>query len=800
MLAAGAAQAAEAETQAVDEVIVTGTRSVTRTVTTSLAPIDVLSAEVLEKSGKQSTRDLISTFVPSATTSNSGAGASFAIKTVSLRGLQSDQVLVLVNGKRRHNTAIIFVNGSVQNGQSPPDLDLIPSASISRIEVLRDGASAQYGSDALAGVINIILKDDSKGGAFSALAGATGKGDGETLQSSLNYGFGLGEAGYLNVTLDARTTNYADRGAYSPNTGTLYFPVGGQPDPRETTADRHTAHPGSPQVQLYSLSYNGGYDLTPDTQLYSFGTVTSRNSAAFLTFRTPNSASNNVAVYPDGFVPRLFLKDRDWQFAAGAKGRGLLGFTWDLSTTLSENDVDFYQNSLNASLGPASPSYFYLGNLTFREWTSNFDISRELDVGLAKPLFLALGAEYRRDEFEIGAGQLESYNNGGYRAPAGTPLAGVFTQPGTQGVTGFPPQSEGAFKRNNKSIYINLEQALTDTFEVSIAGRLEDYSDFGRAETAKASARWEPLPGYALRATASTGFRAPSLQQQHYFSSSTIGVTIGGVVSLFPVQLLPPDNPAAIALGAKPLEPEESTNFSAGLVAQPLPGLNATVDVYQIKIEDRVIQSEVLGPNTIVSNALRSVGLDPNQAVFYYANSADTRTRGVDVVIDYRTDFGDWGAVKWTLSANYNKTKFTKIVPPPAQLAAAGLRLVGRTRQGDLETGTPRDKQIFSAEYTRGAFTATLRATRYGKVTTRNATNPLLDEEIAPAGIVDIDVSYDVTEALRVSLGANNFFDTYPDVVKPGNRGGANPFSYFNQNSPFGITGGFYYTRLGWKF
>jgi iron complex outermembrane receptor protein len=792
-----AARADDAPAGQVDEVIVTGTRTTTRTVTTSLAPIDVLSAEVLEKSGKQSTRDLISTFVPSATTSNSGAGASFAIKTVSLRGLQSDQVLVLVNGKRRHNTALIFVNGTVQNGQSPPDLDLIPSSAIKRIEVLRDGASAQYGSDALAGVINVILKDE-EGGSFSALTGVTDKGDGETVQGALNYGFAMG-AGKLNVTFDARTTNHADRGEHSAYPGVLYFPVNGQPDPRENTADRHTAHPGAPQQQLYSFGYNGSYALGP-AELYSFGTASSRNSAAYLTFRPPNSLSNIVALYPDGYTPRLILKDRDWQFAVGGRG-DLAGFHWDLSTNLSENEVEYYSNSLNASLGPASPTTFYLGALQFREWTSNLDLSREYDLGLSGPLFVAVGAEYRRDEFEIGAGQPQSYVNGGYRAPAGTPLAGQVTQGGAQGVTGFPRFAAGTFKRNNKSAYINLEQALTDQFEVALAGRFEHYSDFGDAETGKISARWEPIHGYALRATASTGFRAPSLQQEHYASSSTIGVNIPGQgVVLYPVQLLPPDNPAAIALGAKPLKPEKSTNYSAGLVAQPLSGMNVTVDVYQIKIRNRIIQSEQLGPNATVSAALASQGLNPQQAAFYYANAADTRTRGVDLVVDYRLDLGEWGALKTTVSANYNKTRFTKIVPPPPQLAAAGLLLVGRTRIGDFTSGTPRDKQILSLEYTRGAFSGTVRATRFGKVVTRNATNPALDEEVAPAGIVDLDFSYDVTEAIRVSLGANNLTGEYPDVVKPGNRGGANPFTWYNQNSPYGILGAFYYARVGVKF
>ncbi len=806
MTMANMAGAAEANTTGdVDEVIVTGTRSTSRTVTTSLAPIDVLTAEILEKSGKQSTRDLISTLVPSANSSNSGAGASFAVKTVSLRGLASDQTLVMVNGKRRHNTAILFVNGTTQAGQSPADLDLIPSSAIKRIEVLRDGASAQYGSDALAGVINIILKDDREGGSFTALTGTTLEGDGETLQGSLNYGLGLGETAFINLTLDARTTNLVDRGNFTPATANLYFPIApGVPDPRERTIDRHVSHPGAPASQLYGLGYNAAWDVTDAVKLYSFGTVSSRNSAAWLTFRAPSAFNNNAAVYPDGYSPRLFLKDRDYQGAFGAKSADLFGFSWDLSTSVARSKVGYYENSLNASYGPASPTYFYLGTLTFKEWTSNLDISREVDLGLESPMFVAIGAEYRKSDFTITDGQPESYNTGTFRYPVGHPLATnlAATAGGANGVSGFPPTTAGKFSRNNKSLYINVEQALTSTFEVSLAGRYEDYSDFGTAETGKASLRWEPISGYALRATASTGFRAPSLQQQNYGSASTINVALPGQpAQLGPSQILPTNNPAAIALGAKPLEPEKSTNYSVGLVLQPLPGLNATVDVYEIEIRNRILQSEQLGPNAAVSAALVRAGLAAGQAAFYYANAADTTTRGLDFVADYRTDFGDYGSVKWTVSANFNKTKFDRVTPPPPALAAAGLVLVGRGQIGNFTVGTPRNKQIVSAEWSVNKFTGNLRITRYGSVIQRNSLNPGLDETVSPTGIVDLDLAYQLTDYLRVSVGANNLTDVFPDIVQPAARGAATgPFTYFNQFSPFGISGGFYYAKVMAKF
>lgn len=787
----------------VEAVIVTGTRSTERTVTSSLAPIDVLPANELQKSGRQSPRDLISTLVPSATTSNSGAGASFAVKTVSLRGLNADQVLVLVNGKRRHNTAILFVNGTTQNGQSPPDLDLIPSGAIERVEVLRDGASAQYGSDALAGVVNLILKNRSSGGSISALGGKTFDGDGENAQFSGNIGLPIGEEGSLNLTAEVRTQDYTDRG--QPYTGVFYPLVNGRPDPREATVDRYINHPGSPAIKVHSFGYNASLPVLDGQELYAFGTITSRNSDAWLTPRLPGNVANIISVYPDGYSPLLRLRDRDWQHAVGIKGRDLAGWNWDLSTTFSRDTVDFREDTLNASMGPASPQKFYIGTMAFQEWTSNLDVNREIETGLfAQPLFLALGGEYRQDKLIITAGEPASYQDGRYSPPAGQPNAGAVLQAGAQGVGGFPPFSAGSFKRSNVSAYINGEQKVTDDWEVSLAGRFEHYSDFGDAETFKASTRYELFPGYAIRATASTGFRAPSLQQEHYASASTIGVRLPGdaTTSLYPVQLLPPDTAAAQALGAAPLDPEKSTNYSVGLVLQPIPRLNVTVDLYQIDIDNRIMQTGSLGPAVAVSNVLRAAGINPQQAVFFYTNAADTRTKGMDFVVDYRRDFGTAGVFRWTLSANFNNTKFLRVKAPPPELAAAGLVLLDRVRLGDFTVGNPRNKYIFSTNWQIWRFDSTLRLTRYGKVIQRAsvaAGGAPFDETVSPAVVVDLDVNFKITEQLRLAVGANNLLNKYPDVVAPGNRGNT-AYTYYNGYSPYGTSGGFWYGRLTYQF
>ncbi|MDB5454410.1 MAG: TonB-dependent receptor, partial [Caulobacteraceae bacterium] len=722
------------------------------------------------------------------------------------------------NGKRRHNTAILFVNGTTQNGQSPPDLDLIPSSAVEHIEVLRDGASAQYGSDALAGVVNIILKKAPEGGSLTALYGKTGEGDGETGQLSGNIGFSLGDkGGYINLTGEVKTQDFTDRGITPIPLTTQFYPrINGALDPREATVERNgRSHPGSPMVQLYGMGVSAGVPITDTIDFYTFSTVTRRKSTAWLTYRLPASNNNVPLVTPEGYTPKLFINDADFQTVAGFQGENLFGsgIGWDLSSSLARDNVEYHESSLNTSLGALSPTYFYLGKLVSQEFTNNLDLTKEFTTSLSsKPLFVAAGLEYRRNKYTIGLGDQTSYIIGtatvpvGQSSGVGTPAAG-----GAQGVSGFGPLSAGVFSRSNWSAYINFEQSIGDKIDLSLAGRHEDYSDFGTADTAKLSGRFAPIEQFAVRATASTGFRAPSLPQQHYASSSTIGVLLPGATAtvLYPVQLLPPDSPAAMALGAKPLEPEKSTNYSVGFVAKPIPGFNITVDVYQIKIKDRIMQSATLGGSPVavqlaVSAALRTAGVNPNQAAFYYANAADTTTKGLDFVADYRTDFGAFGNVKWTLSANYNKTKFDRITSPPPALAALGAVLIDRVKIGDFTKATPKSKYIASANWSLDKYSAILRLTRFGPVK-QTATAVANDEYISPALIVDLDLTYNITDSLTATLGANNLLNKFPDKVSATNQGlngsiTAVPFSAYNQYSPYGIGGSFIYTRLAYSF
>ncbi|MDO7835067.1 TonB-dependent receptor [Sphingobium sp. HBC34] len=799
-------------------IIVTGTRTTTRTVAESLAPIDVLGEKDLESSGKQSVRDLLGTLVPSINVSNNGAGASWAVRTLSLRGLGGDQLLVLVNGKRRHNTATLFINGSVQNGQSPPDLDLIPGNAIQRIEVLRDGASAQYGSDAIAGVVNIILKNDTSGGAALTL-GSTADNGGWQGRWQVDKGFSIGpDGGYIHLSAD---------GVLQDNTIVASSPIAGQfyptGDPRNADPQRIRAKFGQPQVIGGNVGYDAMIPVGDSLELYSFGTYSKRHAAGWLTYRNPAALNNIIEIYPEGYIPRIHVYDEDFQVAGGLRGEIGGGVQFDLSTSYAQDEVKYSQTtSLNPSLGTASPTHFYLGKIRFDEWTSNLDLSKEFDIGMAGPLSLAVGAEYKKNKFLIGPGDPVSYIDGGYKSPAGAWLAGATrTGVGSQGVTGFLPSGSGRWSRDNWSAYVNLEGKIIEGVEFGLAGRHEDYSDFGTTDTGKASLRIEPTRGFAIRGTASTGFRAPTLQQQHYASSSTINVPVNGVNQLLPVQALPVDGPAARALGAVSLKPEKSRNLSAGIVITPAPNLNFTIDAYQVKIKDRILLSETLS-GTVVMNALAAAGINGVAGGLIFSNAADTRTRGLDIVSTYRAGLGDMGLATISLSANFNKTIFTHIDPVPAVIAASKLTLIGRAKIGDLSEGTPRNKLIANILWEKDDFNMNLRATRYGKVVQRASAGVwhtadfagcaapppggtavpgcsfgFVDEPLKPKTILDLELGYKLARGVKLSVGANNLLNTYPNKVKPVNRvvGGL-----YNSYAPYGISGGFYYGRFNLEF
>jgi iron complex outermembrane receptor protein len=484
----------------VDEVIVTGARGRPRTVADSPSPIDVISAAQLQESGKVSLKEALAVALPSF---NFGTVNGFAhnnvVRPVSMRGLGSAYTLVLVNGKRRHPTSLLSNSQLDTSGATPVDVDQIPISAVERIEVLRDGAAAQYGSDAIAGVINIILKSSPQGGSAVASAGRNFAGDGDTAQLSADWGAKVG-AGSLHLALDAKYQNRTDRNDLA--TGAFYFPVNGQPDPREATDPRRADYNGNPVVRAVTLSAN--YE-TPvaDATFYTFATGGARSGNARMTRRRPNANNNIPEIFPNGYIPVYYLDERDFEVVSGVRGAAV-GWNWDLSTGYGRNHTDSRADTLNPSLGPASPTHFELYTLASGVWTTNLDARREVGIGLGSPLQLAGGLEYRRETYRVEAGDAASYVDGGYRYTSG-PLAGQPALIGVQGVNAVDAGDAGRASRSNLAAYVDLGLDVTKAWYLGLAARAEHYDDSaGDTVSWKLTTRYAVTPTLAFRGTAST--------------------------------------------------------------------------------------------------------------------------------------------------------------------------------------------------------------------------------------------------------------------------------------------------------
>ena len=803
--AATETQAAEAAAKAgsVEELVVTGVRGQPRTVTDSPTPIDVLSSAELEHTGRAGAFQSLQTLVPSFNLpARAGGGTSTVIATGGLRGLNPDQTLVLVNGKRRHKTALINSVSSLYNGSVPADLDLIPTSAIGRIEVLRDGAAAQYGSDAIAGVINIILKD-TVGGSVSATYGQNiDKGDGQLLQVIGNYGFKVGQQGFLNLSFTTKDQSLSNRAiAVAPNIQIYPKLVpSGLPDPRELTVDRVvTKNYGVLPQNGVNLGYNGHYDLDGGVELYSFGTYSHRVSDLPFTFRAPNNVNTLPQVYPEGFRPDLVIKENDFEFAVGARGK-LGGWDWDLSSTYGRDDADENTaQSINASLGPTSPTTFHVGELISSEWVNSLDFTRTLNLASGGDLALAAGAQHRRETYEVRAGDPASYAAGTYVIPAGQPFAGQRPATGAQATPGFQPADASSSSRNNYAAYVEADYSPTKKLFLGVAGRYEDYDDSsGSTVVGKVTGRYELTDWLAFRAAVSTGFRAPGLAQQHYAASSSQFRLVNNVLNLLLIKTLPVGSPEAVALGAKPLKPEKSKNYSFGVTVTPTSNFNLTVDAYQIDVDGRIAITSTL-TGTAVSKILIANGLSGDLSAQYYTNAIDTRTQGVDVVGTYRQDLERFGTLRLTAGYNYNKTEITHIIPNPSQLTALGPTFVlfDRMSQGFLTEAFPRDKIALGANWSWNKLNVNLRETRYGKYTILQNT-PSNDRTFGAEWLTDLEVAYKVTDAVTVAVGANNLFNVYPDAN--GIFNATTGSGQYPGTSPIGFTGGAYYARLQWDF
>lgn len=787
--------AEEAEEAAkLDDVIVTGTRRADRTVAESMAPIDVLRPVELENTGTPELQAVLNRIVPSFNFPRTSiTDASDHVRPAQLRGLAPDQTLVLVNGKRRHRTAIINVNGTQGRGSSPVDLNTIPIGAIARIEVLRDGAAAQYGSDAIAGVINIVLKSDAEGGFVAGSAGRYDAGDGELLDASGNIGFGLGDGGFLNLTAqfrDKEDTNRAGRDLRQQ-----YPLINGRPDPREASFDRLNHRFGDAATADQLLFLNGALPVGESGhELYGFGSLSRRDGESAGFYRRALDARNVPAIYPDGFLPLINSDVYDKSLVVGLRG-GLGDWAYDFSLNRGYSKFDFtISDSVNTNLGAQSPVFFNAGSLASTQTAVNFDISNGFEVGfLVSPLSVALGAEYRRESFEIGAGEPASF--------FGT---------GSQVFPGFRPSDAGRQSRHNWALYVDVEGDVSDSLTLGAAVRHEDYSDFGAETSGKLSGRFAFNDAFALRGSVSTGFRAPNLQQQFY--STTATNFINNVP--FDIRTFAVTNPVAQALGAEPLQAETSTSFSLGLTADVFDGLNFTLDWYRIDIDDRIILSENL-TGAPVRTFLAARGFPGTDGGRYFTNAVDTQTTGFDLVGRYRYAFENWGDLQFTLGYNRGDTDIERIAPNPAVLSQGGLNLqrVGRVEIGRLTVSPPEDKLNLGVDWNWGALSVQSQATRYGEWTVLNA-NPLLDQTYDAKWVTDLSLSWDFGRGIKATAGVENLFDIYPQKTQQDLRFDANGFAiagpldntftgilpYARGEAPFGFNGRFYYARVRYEW
>ncbi|WAC61736.1 TonB-dependent receptor [Pseudoxanthomonas sp. SL93] len=777
--AAFAQEAATTEAQTLDTLIVTGTRVADRTVAESTAPIDIITPEVLTSTGTVELATALSRAVPSLNFPRAAINdGTDAMRPAQLRGLSPDHTLVLVNGKRYHPGALVNVNGSQGRSSSPVDLNSIPISAIERVEVLRDGASAQYGSDAIAGVINIVLKGADHGGNVSATYGQYSAGDGSQYQVLGDAGFKLGEVGKVHFAAQGGHQDQTDRAR--PYLGT----VTATSAPAGKVVQRY----GDPEVDNGSFLYNGEVDIADYLTFYSYGLYTQRETLSNGFFRPAGDSRNIPSIYPDGFLPQIFNTSTDVSVSSGIKTFTAGGTNIDISYTYGSNELEFdIRNTLNRSLGPTSPTEFYAGALEIKQHVLNFDFNKQLDWGLAYPLTLSYGAEWRGEEFTISPGEPGSYVNGGVLLPGNAPAPS-----GAQVFPGFRPSDSGSFDRNNISVYAGLEGDLTDKLSAGIAVRYEDYSDFGDTTTGKLTGRYAFNDAVALRATASTGFHAPSLQQQYYQTTSTN--FIGGIP--FDLVTFRVTNPAGIALGAEPLKAEESDNLSLGLVLTPAEGLYVTVDAYRIKVKDRITLSENL-TSTAVRTYLNQNGFPDVAGGRYFTNALDTTTTGIDVVGTYTWNLAA-SKLDFTSGYNYNKTEIDRVAENPATLEAidpTALRF-GRVELGRFEVGAPRDKFFLNSIWTKGGFSVSATATRYGEFTVRNA-NPALDQTFEPKWLLDLAVSYKL-DNWNFSIGGDNVLDEYPDeVLFATSTSGQLPYP---SQSPFGFNGAYAYARVAYSW
>ncbi|MBS0410612.1 MAG: TonB-dependent receptor [Proteobacteria bacterium] len=815
--AAATDTAAVADSSTLGELIVTGTRQTGVKAEDSAAPIQVVGGTALAHVGQPDVIQALAQNLPSFNAEATGGDTANLTLAAALRGLNPNDTLVLVNGKRRHPTGNLHVDPSSFQGAATPDLSLIPVSAIDHIEVLQDGAAAQYGTDAIAGVINIILKDKDHGGLLTGTGGQYYFGDGTTGAGAFNVGLPLTSKGFLNLTGEVRFHDFSRRGGADRRV----FNLDGSIKASDSAIDK-AGLPGAPnsplvnningdaQSLVYNGFYNAGYHITDDIELYSYGSYSHRTASSYENYRLPSKVTRTVGAvttvpFPNGFEPREALVEDDFAWTGGIKGT-VAGWGWDLSTTYGHDKdristLDTANASLYADTGQ-TPTNFYDGSFTSAEWSSNLDFSKDFSLGLASPLNVAFGGEARWNKYAIGKGDpLAIYKEGGQSFP------------------GFQPTDAGSHTRTNYAGYIDLAATVVSGLKLDLAGRVEHYSDFGTTAVGKLTARYDFNPMFALRGTIANGFRAPTLAEEYYSATN--------VAPTFAVVQLPANSAAAALAGFSPLKPEDSTNYSVGFVAHPISGMQVTLDLYQINIKNRIVATGTLlglvGTTVVSQGVLDAIAahgnvLDPGVSyvgISVFTNGANTRTRGIELTANYASDFGEMGHVDWSAAFNYSDTAVTKQFALPSVVSAPAWGqtvLLGPTAISQLTTATPKTKVVLGAYWTKGKWSVNLRESIYGPsseiVSTDGTGNNGTVERIGATGITDLDIGFKITENLKLDVGANNLFNekppTTPNIsdgaggVRPAD--GANVYDAPMGFSPFGINGGYYYGRVTYTF
>ncbi|KQQ32959.1 outer membrane receptor protein [Duganella sp. Leaf126] len=784
--------AATATAAATTSVIVTGTRASGMKAENSASPIQVLDAASLQRTGQPDLIQALAQNLPSFTAQAFGGDTANLTLSARLRGLSPNNTLVLINGKRRHGTANLAVLGGPYQGGAAADLNYIPVAAIDHIEVLQDGAAAQYGSDAIAGVINIILKSNNHGGSATATGGGYGDGGGRSASGAVNFGVEPFPDAFLNVTLDSKYHGHSDRGGIDPRVV----------DPGNIAKiPGLTQLPGYPYLNkiqgdaayhLHVLAANFGWDLDPNSQLYAILTAGRKEASAYENYRLPNRVP---ALYPQGFSPKEAIKQDDVAMTIGVKGR-IGDWRTEISTTYGRDKSRIgVEDSVNASLFAdtgASPTEFSAGAFIATQTTTTLEASREVDVGWSKPLTVAGGLEYRVDQYEIEAGDPASR----YKE-------------GSQSYPGFSLTDAGKHHRSNKAAYVDIAGNPIPDLTVDLAGRYEHFSDFGSARVGKLTSRYEVSPMAAVRGTLSNGFRAPTLAESYYSATNV------GPVSAF-VQLAP-NSPGARLVGVNGLKAEKSSNISLGMVLNPASNLNLTLDLYQIKIRDRIVGSGALyGSGGAVNSPAVTAAILANGNVLdstvsqtginIFSNAVNTRSRGLEFVATLNESYGTYGRVDWSAAANYNKVEVTKINQAPTELVPQ--TLLDKTAISNLETASPKLRLNLGALWKIGNWTVNLREAIYGKSSNYDSEDGAVyhKTEIKPRVITDLEVGYRIDRAWSVAVGANNLFNLYPNGVNPAlladQRAALDnaAVTVLPSFSPFGINGGYYYARASYKF